>query len=283
MAIDDQALKDALKAIEAGDIPEDLDLPDPEEYDDMGGIKSLDMGAPNNKTAGMGGVMEMFTGPYGFDRNGFEDNYMNFMDYKDGGGDMSLHEFTLNAFDMVKRKEKAPSIKMASETPDEEAELMLMMEEFQKQEELKKQLEKDKDREQAMMGGSMRAKYAMGTPEVSEIEALLKNLKPLKPTKIESTLKNRERSADQQEMAEAIKSSRMEKDYPEAMKKKYNFMELVDSSNDALDEERLDRKYNAKNYPPSQRNMSMEELKKMLDKAKKDKLKRAKGGIAGVL
>ena len=30
MAIDDQALKDALRAIEAGDIPEDLDLPDPE-------------------------------------------------------------------------------------------------------------------------------------------------------------------------------------------------------------------------------------------------------------
>jgi hypothetical protein len=70
---------------------------------------------------------------------------------------------------------------------------------------------------------------------------------------------------------------------PLPMKKKYNFMELVDSSNDALEEELLDRKYNAKNYPPSQRGMSMEELKKMLDKAKKDKLKRAKGGIAGVL
>ena len=272
MAIDDQALKDALRAIEAGDIPEDLDLPDPEDYDDMGGIKSLDQSAPNNKTAGMGKVMEMFSGPYGFDRDGFENNYMNFMDYKDGGGDMGIVEFTLNAFDMGKGKEKESSIKMASETPDEEAELMLMMEEFQRQEELKKQLEKD--REQAMMGGSMRAKYAMGTPEVSEIEALLKNLKPLKPTKIESTLKNRERSAEQQEMAEAMKS----KD-----KKKYNFMELVDSSNDALDEERLDRKYNAKNYPPSQRNMSMEELKKMLDKAKKDKEKKAKGGIAGVL
>ena len=51
MAIDDQALKDALRAIEAGEIPEDLDLPDPEEYDDMGGIKSLDMGAPSIKMA----------------------------------------------------------------------------------------------------------------------------------------------------------------------------------------------------------------------------------------
>lgn len=237
MAIDDQALKDALKAIEAGEIPEDLDLPDPEDYDDMGGIKSLDMGAPNNKTAGMGKVMEMFTGPYGFDRDGFEENYTQFMDYKDGGGDMGIVEFTLNAFDMVKGKEKAPSIKMASETPDEEAELMLMMEEFQKQEELKKQLEKDKDREQAMMGGSMRAKYNDGTPL--------------------------------------------------PMKKKYNFMDLVDTKAEdeyyKTKEELLDRKYNAKNYPPSQRNMSMEELKKMLDKAKKDKEKRAKGGIAGVL
>ena len=237
MAIDDQALKDALKAIEAGEIPEDLDLPDPEDYDDMGGIKSLDMGAPNNKTAGMGKVMEMFTGPYGFDRDGFEENYIQFMDYKDGGGDMGIVEFTLNAFDMVKGKEKAPSIKMASETPDEEAELMLMMEEFQKQEELKKQLEKDKDREQAMMGGSMRAKYNDGTPL--------------------------------------------------PMKKKYNFMDLVDTKAEdeyyKTKEELLDRKYNAKNYPPSQRNMSMEELKKMLDKAKKDKEKRAKGGIAGVL
>jgi len=197
----------------------------------MGGIKSLDRGAPNNKTAGMGKVMEMFSGPYGFDRDGFEENYIQFMDYKDGGGDMGIVEFTLNAFDMVKGKEKAPSIKMASETPEEEAELMLMMEEFQKQEELKKQLEKD--REQAMYGGSMRTKYNDGTPL--------------------------------------------------PMKKKYNFMELVDSSNDALDEERLDRKYNAKNYPPSQRGMSMEELKKMFKKAKEDKLKRAKGGIAGVL
>lgn len=189
--------------------------------------------AENTEMAGMGKVMKMFETPYGFDRDGFEENYIQFMDYKDGGGDMGIVEFTLNAFDMVKGKEKESSIKMASETPDEEAELMLMMEEFQKQEELKKQLEKDKDREQAMYGGSMRAKYNDGTPL--------------------------------------------------PMKKKYNFMELVDSSNDALDEERLDRKYNAKNYPPSQRNMSMEELKKMLDKAKKDKEKKAKGGIAGVL
>lgn len=233
MAIDDQALKDALKAIEAGEIPEDLDLPDPEDYDDMGGIKSLDMGAP--------------------------------------------------------------SIKLASETPEEEAELMLMMEEFQKQQELKKQLEKEKEEgkmasgyklndfelnrgvydsmgiklynliddpeagsfqedevREMIYGGQYasggRVKYAMGTPESSVIEDLKKSL---------------------------------------PMKKKYNFMDLVDTKAEdeyyKTKEELLDRKYNAKNYPPSQRNMSMEELKKMLDKAKKDKEKRAKGGIAGVL
>ena len=46
---DEQRLKDLLRNIETGDIPEDI--PDPEEYDDMGGIKSLDRGAPSIKLA----------------------------------------------------------------------------------------------------------------------------------------------------------------------------------------------------------------------------------------
>jgi hypothetical protein len=52
MAIDENEprLKDMLRAIELGDLPEDLP-PDPEEYDDMGGIKSLDRGAPSIKLA----------------------------------------------------------------------------------------------------------------------------------------------------------------------------------------------------------------------------------------
>src|SRR5210317_2179962 len=52
MAIDenDPRLKDMLRAIELGDLPEDLP-PDPEDYDDMGGIKSLDRGAPSIKLA----------------------------------------------------------------------------------------------------------------------------------------------------------------------------------------------------------------------------------------
>jgi len=51
-------LKDMLRAIEAGEIEEDLDLPDPEEYDDMGGIKSLDRGAPSIKLASETGQEE---------------------------------------------------------------------------------------------------------------------------------------------------------------------------------------------------------------------------------
>ena len=105
---DEQRLKDLLRNIETGDIPEDL--PDPEEYDDMGGIKSLDRGAP--------------------------------------------------------------SIKMASETPEEEFELEIFMmlqefedakkngyggslEDFSKEYFTKRKMKKEEDRKMAMYGGRM--------------------------------------------------------------------------------------------------------------------------------
>lgn len=245
MAIDenDPRLKDMLRDIEAGDIPEDL--PDPEEYDDMGGIKSLDMGAPNNKTAGMGKVMKMFSGPYGFDRNGFEDNYMNFMDYKDGGGDMGIVEFTLNAFDMVKGKEKAPSIKMASESSEEERQLELgtvyeefldavkegfqgSFDDYARQYFTRKKAMQD--RQMAMNGGRMQ--YGDGTPDRRGNPAVM--------TEIENMRENRIMNPNVEDVA----------DY----KTKYLKLKAQD-----------------------------EEIKRMLNKAKKDKVKRAKGGIAGVL
>src|SRR6056300_2032072 len=46
---DEQRLKDMLRAIEAQETVEDLD--DPEEYDDMGGIKSLNRGVLSIKLA----------------------------------------------------------------------------------------------------------------------------------------------------------------------------------------------------------------------------------------
>ena len=59
MAIDenDPRLKDMLKAIELGDLPEDLP-PDPEDYDDMGGINSLKRKAPSIKMASETGPEE---------------------------------------------------------------------------------------------------------------------------------------------------------------------------------------------------------------------------------
>jgi len=204
MAIDDQAYKDALKAIEAGDIPEDLDLPDPEDYDDMGGIKSLDRDAPSIKMASEPGddeavieIGQMLEAYEDAVKNGYEGDIKEFSEYYFG------------------------------------------------------QMKMDQDRQMVMNGGRM--KYNDGTGKDEIPKAL----------------------------------SRMEKDYPDAMKKKYNFMDLIDTKAEdeyyKTKEELLDRKYNAKNYPPSQRNMSMEELKKMLKKAEEDKVKRAKGGIAGVL
>ena len=204
MAIDDQALKDALRAIEAGEIPEDLDLPDPEEYDDMGGIKSLDRGAPSIKLASEPSEDEL--------QLELGTVYEEFLDAVKEGFQGSFDDYARQYFTRKKAMQ---------------------------------------DRQMAMNGGRMKYNDGTGKDEIPE------------------------------------RLSRMEKDYPDAMKKKYNFMDLVDTKAEdeyyKIKEELLDRKYNAKNYPPSQRNMSMEELKKMLDKAKKDKEKRAKGGIAGVL
>ena len=66
----------------------------------------------------------------------------------------------------------------------------------------------------------------------------------------------------------------------------YKFMELIDKDyEDKLYDakaEQLDRKYNAMNYPPSQRAMTTKQVMEMIEKAKKDKEKKAKGGIAGI-
>ena len=183
MAIqDEQRLKDLLRNIETGDIPEDI--PDSEDYDDMGGIKSLDRGAP--------------------------------------------------------------SIKMASETPGEEFDLELMMmikeyedavrngfegslDDFSRMYFSKKQME-NQDRQMAMYGGRMQ--YQEGTKSRAYEEVIDKDA---------------------------------EEEYYKAKA------------------EQLDRKYNPQNYPESERNLSMEQIKKMLKKQEEEKAKKAKGGIAGVL
>jgi len=179
---DEQRLKDMMRAIELGEIEEDILEGDQEDYEDMGGINSLKRGAP--------------------------------------------------------------SIKLASETPEEEFELELFMmlqefedakkngyggslEDFSREYFSKRKMKTDQDRQMAMYGGRMQYKEAGSVMDVVDKKG--------------------------------------EEEYYK------NKAEL------------LDRKYNPQNYPPSQRNLSMEELKKLLKKAEEDKAKRAKGGIAGVL
>jgi len=182
---DDIKLQEMLRAIEAGEIVEDLDLPDPEEYDDMGGIKSLDRGAPSIKLASETGPEE------------FELELMSV-----------IREFN----DLKEKGVLGPDV-----TVDEYINDYLS----------KKKMKMEQDRQTAMNGGRMQYAAAGSVMDVVDKKG--------------------------------------EEEY-------YN-----------AKAEQLDRKYNAKNYPPSQRNMSIEQIKKMLKKAEEDKAKRAKGGIAGVL
>ncbi len=128
MAIDenDPRLKDMLRAIELGDIPEDLP-PDPEDYDDMGGIKSLDRGAPSIKMASETGAEE------------FELELMSVInEYNDlkSKGDSAVRDISLDQYieDYFSKKK-----------------MMKMMEE---------------NRAMAMGGGMMRMGYAGGSEDI---------------------------------------------------------------------------------------------------------------------
>ena len=59
--------------------------------------------SPNMQMAGMGNVMKLFETPYGFDRDGFEENIIQFKDYQEGGGELGLYDFTLQGMGMVKK------------------------------------------------------------------------------------------------------------------------------------------------------------------------------------
>jgi len=184
MAIDenDPRLKDMLRAIELGELPEDLP-PDPEDYDDMGGINSL--------------------------------------------------------------KRKVPSIKMASETGEEEFELELgtvireyndlkeqglirdisLDEYIDKYLSKKKMMKMIKDRATAMGGGMMRMGYAGGSEDIAE---------PSKSMQVDTT------------------TGEGANIFP--IKKEGNKIDL-----------------------------DIEAIKKLIEQRKKEKKKLAKGGIAGVL
>jgi hypothetical protein len=234
---DDIKLKDMLRAIEAGEIEEDLDLPDPEEYDDMGGIKSLNKGAPSIKLASETGPEE------------FELELMSV-----------IREFN----DLKEKGLIGPDV-----TVDEYINDYLS----------KKKMKMEQDRQMAMYGGRMQ--YGDGTDLRNKMSKLM--IKAANGTITDKEM------IELRNMDSAAMFSRANNAYGGRMQYKDagSVMDVVDKKGEEeyynLKAEQLDRKYNAKNYPPSQRNMSIEQIKKMLKKAKEDKLKRAKGGIAGVL
>jgi hypothetical protein len=234
---DDIKLQDMLRAIEAGETVEDLDLPDPEEYDDMGGIKSLNKGAPSIKLASESGPEEF---------------------------DLELMSVIREFNDLKEKGLIGPDV-----TVDEYINDYLS----------KKKMKMEQDRQMAMYGGRMQ--YGDGTDLRNKMSKLM--IKAANGTITDKEmieLRNME-SAGMFSRANNAYGGRMQ--YKDAG----SVMDVVDKKGEEeyynLKAEQLDRKYNAKNYPPSQRNMSIEQIKKMLKKAKEDKLKRAKGGIAGVL
>jgi hypothetical protein len=234
---DDIKLKDMLRAIEAGEIEEDLDLPDPEEYDDMGGIKSLNKGAPSIKLA-------YETGPEEFE--------------------LELMSVIREFNDLKEKGLIGPDV-----TVDEYINDYLS----------KKKMKMEQDRQMAMYGGRMQ--YGDGTDLRNKMSKLM--IKAANGTITDKEM------IELRNMDSAAMFSRANNAYGGRMQYKDagSVMDVVDKKGEEeyynLKAEQLDRKYNAKNYPPSQRNMSIEQIKKMLKKAKEDKLKRAKGGIAGVL
>ena len=246
MAIDenDPRLKDMLRAIELGELPEDLN--DPEEYDDMGGIKSLDRGAPSIKMASEPeDEFELELGTV----------IKEYFDLKEKGIiDIPIEDF-INQY--LSKKKKSPNNMMAGmgnvmklfDTPygfDRGAfeDMLIQYDDSGAKEKGIKLYEfatdflgmvkKDtpSDRSMAMGGGMMRMGYGDGTPE--------KMGNPAVVTEIENMREYKRMNPNVEDV----------QDYS----RKYKRLKKQD-----------------------------EEIKRMLDKAKKEKKKLAKGGIAGVL
>jgi hypothetical protein len=199
---DEQRLKDLLRNIETGDIPEDI--PDPEEYDDMGGIKSLDRGAPSIKIASE-------------PEDEFELELMSV-----------IREFN----DKMQNGELDPSVTIDEYINDYLSRKKMMME--------------DKNRQMAMYGGRMQ--YSSGSDRPYEMKDGKKKYIDLPEKGYDNPFDARE-AGDLEDRAQ----------YRERQSIK-------------------DKKGKAKPFT-----MDAEKVKQLIEKAKKEKEKLAKGGIAGVL
>jgi len=243
---DDQKLQDMLRAIELGELPEDLN--DPEDYDDMGGIKSLDRGAPSIKMA---------SEP--------EDEF-----------ELELGTVIKEYFDL---KEKGI--------------IDIPIEEFINQYLSKKKMQEN--RAMAMGGGMMRMGYKKGGSAYEEYKQDLEDGIISPDTTFNEWLDNNAPDPDmdlvskkKKDRAMAMGGGPMRMPYAEGKSvKDLNVYDVVDKDKEdeyyKIKEEQMLRKYYPEDYPPSQRTMGMEDLRKMIKKAEQDKKKLAMGGIAGVL
>ena len=174
MAIDenDPRLKDMLRAIELGDLPEDLP-PDPEDYDDMGGINSLKRKAPSIKMASETGAEE-------FDLE-LGTVIKEYFDLKEQGliRDISIEEY-IDKY--LSKKRKSPDMMRAS-MEENEKEFMRLVEEFMErgfsQQEAIEAARDKLQRKAVAMGGSMRMNYkdGMEDPKGNNPEDLPRGLK----------------------------------------------------------------------------------------------------------
>jgi hypothetical protein len=287
---DDIKLKDMLRAIEAGEIEEDLDLPDPEEYDDMGGIKSLDKGAPSIKLA-------YETGPEEFELE-LMSVIREFNDLKEKGligPDVTVDEYINDYLSKKKMKMKqdrqmamyggrmqykdAGSVMDVVDKKGEEEYYNLKAEQLDRKynaknyppsqrnmsiEQIKKMLKKaEEDKLKRANGGRIGFNEGSGATvgktvfgDISEID-------------VGESIKESGKS-----LINMFSPSEIMRVLSEAGE---GFKQLYFNLKSDSEKENLLKKIMGDSYGDT------EKLKKMLKKAEEDKLKRAKGGIAGVL
>jgi len=265
MAIDenDPRLKDMLRNIELGDIPEDLPA-DPEDYDDMGGIKSLDTMQMASETPEeefeleLGGMFEEFQDAV---KNGYEG---------------TIEDFSKDYFS---KKEKAPSIKLASGYKpgdfaiNEDATFWSRKPIYYIYDDPEAgNFEIDEVRDmlgygvgnpdkQYATGG--RVNYNQGTPKQKIVE-------PSKSMQMDTTTG---------EGANIFKLSDLMKERERGLlnKKQMDMQKIIN------DQKAKDRASKMDMKKRDSRMSDIQRIKEMIKKAQDDKLKRAKGGIAGVL
>tara|TARA_R110000782_G_scaffold8588_1_gene27985 strand:+ start:529 stop:1326 length:798 start_codon:yes stop_codon:yes gene_type:complete len=265
MAIDenDPRLKDMLRNIELGDIPEDLPA-DPEDYDDMGGIKSLDTMQMASETPEeefeleLGGMFEEFQEAV---KNGYKG---------------TIEDYSKEYFG---KKEKAPSIKLASGYKpgdfaiNEDATFWSRKPIYYIENDPEAgNFDVDEVRDmlgygagnpdkQYAMGG--RVNYNQGTPKQQIVE-------PPKSMQMDTTTG---------EGANIFKISDLMKERERGLlnKKQMDMQKIIN------DQKAKDRASKMDMRKRDSRMSDIQRIKEMIKKAQDDKLKRAKGGIAGVL